>query len=257
MVVAYNPAGAVYVDGSLIGYQGEQDTSAKTFVYKPAQNEVDYCARHVFNEHLPKGRLWEAFGVAGTTDYALSQSVGDIIAIVLAYFEYLRKELSIDTTEDLIIEWEESCGLPDPCTIGQFTTIEQRRELVKLHLAKKTTVTAAEFEALIKKLTSLEVIVIPRSERANFLNGIFDSQTNFDSAPFSDNKTDRFTFDVYIDYTEGSYLDGDFQFDGDFKFDGAVKPKIIECLIERLKPSNSRAVYHYSTVEYQQIKETL
>ena len=254
MVVAYNPLGATYVDGSLIGYHGEQDTSEKTFVYKPAQSEVDYCARHVFNEHLPKGRLWEAFGVAGTTDYALSQSVGDMIAIVFAYFEYVRKELNIDTTEDLIAEWEESVGLPDPCTMGIFTTLEQRRELVKLHLAKKTTVTSAEFEAMVKTLTGFDVIVLPRFSRENIYLGLLDTG-EFDYPPLSSNKLDRFTFDVFVDYKGAQFLNEKMLDEGE-PFDGQKVPRIIECLIERLKPSNSRAIYHYSTTQYNQVKVT-
>ena len=253
-VVNYRPLGGCLVDGQLIGYHGTQDTDAKTFVYKPAQNEIEWCARNVFNEHLPKGRLWEAFGVKGTNDYALSQSCGDMMAIVLAYFEYLRKELNIDTTADLISEWEESVGIPDQCTMANFQSLEERRELVKIHLSKNQTVTNGDFERMIKALTGFDAIVLSRHDSHNLLNGALDGYADFDAAQLSSDKADRFIFDIFIDYQTDIFFGGEFMLDGEYLLDGKLTPRIVECVVEKLKPSNSIAIYHYSSTIYNKVK---
>jgi uncharacterized protein YmfQ (DUF2313 family) len=244
MVVNYRPLGAVYVDGALIGAGGEYvTTDPKSFVYRASEAEVDYCQRLVFNDVLPKGRLWEAFGSAGASDYALGRSIGEMIAQVLAYFEYVRGELNIETTTDLIVEWEESCGLPDPCTIHQFQTLEERRQQVILRLQKKPIVRTFDIEAMVKTLTGYDIKVIPR--RANETeDGLLD--LNLLDFELSSDKWDRFTFDVIVDYDDTTYLDA---LIGEV-LDGKPLPSVIECVINRLKPANSMAIYTYSSAAY-------
>lgn len=253
-LVNYKPLGAVYVDGFLIGERGVFDDTAKDFRYKPSTDEVLHSTS-VYVDTMPKGRLWEAYGVDGTINNAVAQGVGAMVATVLAYFEYVRKEINPYSTEDLIIEWEESVGLPDPCTIQHFQTLEERRQQVILRLRKIPIVTATQMEAMVKTLTGFNVRVIPRRGAGNYLNGLFDGLNNFDAAEFSNNKIDRFTFDVFIDYTDAAGLDSAWLFDSGTLFDGQVRPAIIQCVIERLKPANSLAVYHFSNDLYNKVNQ--
>lgn len=205
----------------------------------------------IANDHLPKGRLWEAFNVPETANYAVSAAVGAMIALHLKYIEYLKKELNPYTTEDLISTWEESCGLPDPCTVHFMQTLEQRRAQVIYRLRKTPIVTTKEMENAIKELTGFAVKVVPRRSAQNAFNNAFDGGASFDGAEFSTDKYDRFTFDVFIDYAEEGAFDGDAEFDGVTLFDGKRKPTILECLINKIKPSNTVAVYYYDKNSFQ------
>ena len=243
MVVNYTPLGAVFVDGELIGSGGVLSNDSKHFIYAPSISEIEYCHRFVFNDSLPRGRLWEAFGSIGTSDYALGSAVGDMVAQVFAYNEYLRAELSIETTSDLISEWEESCGLPDICSIQQFLTLEERRQRVILHLKKTPIVTAAQIQAMVKTLTGYNILVIPRRYDLSLSGGLDALKLDFE---LSNDKWDRFVFDVIVDYESSSGLDvliGE-------SLDATQFPKIIECVIDRLKPANSLAIYKYSSILY-------
>jgi uncharacterized protein YmfQ (DUF2313 family) len=244
-VVNYKPLGAVYVDGFLIGEQGELDRTAKDFKYKPSVDEVEHCTR-IYVDAMPKGRLWEAYGVNGTTNNAIAQGVGSMIATVLAYFEYVRKELNPYTTEDLIVEWEESVGLPDPCTIQHFQTLEERRQQVILRLKKTPVVTAKQMEGMVKTLTGFNVRVIPRRKSELFTGELDTGILDFE---LSNDKYDRFTFDVIVDYEDDAFLDTPI---GEV-LDGSALPRVIECVIERIKPANSLAIYHYQSSLYNQL----
>lgn len=252
-VINYNPLGGVYVNDALIGSMGTLDDDMQSFKYTPSDAEITHCT-NVYSDALPKGRLWEAYGVEGTPNNAIAQGVGAMIAVVLAYFEYVRKETCPYTTTDLIEEWEESVGLPDPCTIQHFQTIEERRQQVILRLRKTPIVTAAQMETMVKTLTGFDVKVVPRRSKTNYQNALFDGLSNFDAPEFSNDLTDRFTFDVFVDYTEESGLDGSLDFGALALLDGLVRPDVIKCVIERLKPANSVAVYQFSSELYTRAK---
>ncbi|WP_434779281.1 putative phage tail protein [Neisseria sp. Ec49-e6-T10] len=206
--------------------------------------------QYIVNDHLPKGRIWEAFGVVNTSNYAVSAAFGAMVALLLKYIAYLKKELNPFTTEDLISAWEESCGLPDHCTIYFSQTLDQRRLQVVYRIRRKPIITTDEIEQVIKELTGFDVKIIPRRKSSNILNNAFDGGASFDAAPFSTNKSDRFTFDVYINYEDENSFDGEYPLDGDYLLDGQARPTILECLINKIKPANTVAVYHYSRTMY-------
>ena len=251
--IDYNALGVPLLDGISIGQRGELNLNVDYFDYKPSIDEAVFCSK-IFNNSMPSGKYWEAHNVSNTPDYAISVGVGEMIAVVLAYQAYVRKELDIDTTEDLISDWEESVGLPEPCSLSSAQTIEERRELVKLHLRKTPIVNVAEFEKIVLKLTGYDVIILPRRSSTNVYNDGFD-QGWLDFSEFGGLYSDRFTFDVFIDFT-----DNQFGFDIDeietANLDEYLRPPyIIECVFNKIKPANSLAVYHYDATLYQSIKE--
>jgi uncharacterized protein YmfQ (DUF2313 family) len=205
-------------------------------------------------EHIPRGRLWEAYGVKGTSDYALSAGIGAMYAIVESYTEYLKKELNPLTTEDMIIEWEESCGLPDPCMLINNLSLDERRKQVVARLAKKPIVTNADFERMIKALTGYDAIVLPRTDPKNFLNAVwgdYDAGSLYDGfiAPFN-----RFIFDVFVNVKNVIGYDDNGRYDLLDLYDGYAKPSAVECVINNIKPANSLAFFYYSNSFYDRVK---
>ena len=251
--VDYTALGLPLLDGIPIGKRGTLNLNVDYFDYKPSLDEAVFCSK-IFNNSMPRGKYWEAHNVQNTPDYALSVGVGEMIAVVLAYQSYIRKELDIDTTEDLITEWEESVGLPEPCSLSSAQTIEERRELVKLHLRKTPIVNVANFEEIVLKLTGYDVIILPRLSSTNVYNEGFD-EAWLDFTEFGGIYGDRFTFDVFVDF-----IDEKFGFDIDeietANLDEYLRPPyFIECVFNKIKPANSLAVYHYDSTLYQSIKE--
>lgn len=245
--------GVPLLNGQPIGQGGKLNLNVDYFDYQPSFDEAVFCSK-IFNNSMPCGKYWEAHNVPNTPDYALSVGVGEMIAVVLAYQSYVRKELDIDTTEDLISDWEESVGLPEPCSLASAQTIEERRELVKLHLQKKPIVTVAEFEEIVLKLTGYDVIILPRRSSTNVYNGGLDDAW-LDFSEFVGVYSDRFTFDVFVDFTDNKFgLDIDEI--GTANLDEYLRPPyFIECVFNKIKPANSLAVYHYDSTLYQSIKE--
>ena len=223
--------------------------------FEPELTEAELLnGQKIANDHLPKGRLWEAFGVPETANYAISAAVGAMIALHLKYIEYLQKELNPYTTVDLISEWEASCGLPDPCTIHFGNTLEQRRKQVIYRLRRKPTITANDFEKIIKEMTGFLVKVVPRSSSKNILANKLDGAASLDLAELSTDKRDRFIFDVFVDYTDLTSLDNGGELDS-AEMDGKSRPNIIECLVNQFKSASSMPIYHYDKNLYNRMKK--
>ena len=253
VAIDYNSLGVPLLNGQPIGTGGELNLNVDYFDYNPSFDEAVFCSK-IFNNSMPRGKYWEAHNVPNTPDYALSVGVGEMIAVVLAYQAYVRKELDIDTTEDLITEWEESVGLPEPCSLSSAQTIEDRRELVKLHLRKKPIVTVADFEEIVLKLTGYDVIILPRRSSSNVYNEGFD-EAWLDFSEFGGLYGDRFTFDVFVDFSDNQFgLDID-EIETANLDEYLRPPYFIECVFKKIKPANSLAVYHYDSTLYQSIKE--
>jgi uncharacterized protein YmfQ (DUF2313 family) len=252
MELTYSPLGFPSLDGLPIGAGGVL-LDGTEFLYKPSLGEVETCAK-IFSLSLPKGRYWEAHAVAGTPDYALAMAVGEQLAVIFAYFYYLRKELSIDTTADLITNWEESVGLPDACTLNTSNDLETRRAIVKLFLSRKTFVTVEDFENLVLDLTGFNVKIVPRRSSDSLYNIGLDS-AGFDFAFFTTQEANRFTFDVVVDYSLNNASSiGAALLDQALLDDYVPPPTVIECLINRIKPANSVAIYTYNTDLYNSIQ---
>ena len=156
--------------------------------------------RHLFTDHLPTGRDWDAYRVKGTIDHAIASAIGGMYATVLDYFAYLRRELDPRTTTDLIADWETSVGLPDGCTVNRVLTLQERRDLVVLRLSNSPTVSALQMQAVILSLTGYQSLVLARTNPAN--------------PYYSDaGRADRFIIDVFVN------VDNQHDFDGGVDFD--------------------------------------
>lgn len=112
---------------------------------------------------LPDGKVWEAKNVPGTNAYGLASACAAEFREIQKQIETLAREFDVRLTDQLLPDWEKSCGLPEEC-IGQLASLEDRRNAVILRLRKIPFVTAAEFEQLAFDLTGLNVSVIPGAE---------------------------------------------------------------------------------------------
>ena len=251
MVVTLNnylALGFPEINGVPVGEAGTLNTAGEDFKYTPTPAECEYCAA-IYADSLPKGRLWEAFTVNGTFNHSFAQSVGAMIAVMFGYVAYLRRELNPYTTTDLIQEWEQSVGLPDECSLQGGGDLQSRRQQVITRLAKTPIVLAGEIEQAAKVLTGYDIKVIPR--RQNILGSQLDN-ARLDLAQLGVGNN-RFVFDVFINYRDVTAL-GEGVLDTQ-KLDTTQRyPRAIECLINRLKPANSLAFYHYNHVLYNLVK---
>lgn len=112
---------------------------------------------------LPDGRAWQAKHIAGTNMNALVSACAAEFREVQKQIETLAREFDVRLTDQLLPDWEKSCGLPEDC-IGQLASLTDRRNAVILRLRKIPFVTKEEFEQLAFELTGLNVTVTPGSE---------------------------------------------------------------------------------------------
>ncbi len=112
---------------------------------------------------IPDGRAWQAKNLPGTNVYALISACAAEFREIQKQIETLAREFDVRLTDQLLPDWEKSCGLPEDC-FGQLASLEDRRNAVILRLRKIPFVTKAEFEQLAFDLTGLSVTVIPGSE---------------------------------------------------------------------------------------------
>lgn len=113
--------------------------------------------------NLPDGRCWEAKNLPGTNVYATISACGAEFREIQKQIETLAREFDVRLTDQLLPDWEKSCGLPEEC-IGQMASLEDRRNAVILRLRKIPFVTKEELEQLAFELTGLSVTVTPGSE---------------------------------------------------------------------------------------------
>lgn len=113
--------------------------------------------------NIPDGRAWQSKNLEGTNVYALISACAAEFREIQKQIETLAREFDVRLTDQLLPDWEASCGLPEEC-VGQFGTLVDRRNAVILRLRKIPFVTKEEFEQLAFELTGLSVTVVPGSE---------------------------------------------------------------------------------------------
>jgi hypothetical protein len=116
---------------------------------------------------LPDGRAWQAKNLPGTNMYAVISACAAEFREIQLMIEALAREFDVRLTDQLLPDWETSCGLPEEC-IGQFGSLEDRRNAVILRLRKIPFVTKEELELLAFELTGLHVMLVPGAEIETF-----------------------------------------------------------------------------------------
>ena len=99
---------------------------------------------------LPQGLAWSR--EAGTRLHNLLRGIAEEFARVDARVTDLRNEADPRTTLELLVDWEAFAGLPDTCSAGIATTIEERRAAVQSKLLATGGASEAYFKSICEAL---------------------------------------------------------------------------------------------------------
>ena len=81
----------------------------------------------ILSNYLPSGKVWQAKTIEGSNLNGLINGLGYEFKNIQEKVDYLKKELSILTTEDMIAEWEKAYGIPNEWFQVDGLTLEERR----------------------------------------------------------------------------------------------------------------------------------
>lgn len=185
---------------------------------------VDALARY-----LPKGRLFEGAFIADSNLRGFLCGLAGELMDAQNYITELEYEYFPNRGTRFIEEWEQALGLPDKC-LGRGDTIEERRRDILLKLAASGVQTVDDFVRL-GEIFGIELSISNGANHSSFC-------TSFPHL-FVNNPADaRYLIVVQLP-PEGS--DG-FCYDFCAIF-GDVTQNALKCLLEELKPANTRLVY--------------
>lgn len=97
----------------------------------PAWTSQDFLG--AFVRLLPRGRVWPARDNPQSTQAQALAPLMDTYERLAARDAYLLVDAFPSTTDELLPEWEESLGLPDPCA-GPSPTLQLRQQQVVARL---------------------------------------------------------------------------------------------------------------------------
>lgn len=176
---------------------------------------------------IPDGRAWQAKNLAGSNMHAVVSACASEFREIQIQIETLAREFDIRVTEQLLPDWEASCGLPEEC-IGQMASLEDRRNAVILRLRKIPFVTKEDYESLAFQLTGLNVTVTPGAEIELFP---LDFPIHFSSG--------NSYFKLYVTFNEAI---GGFPYLFPFNF-VSTGDNIIRCVFEQIAPANVLIIF--------------
>lgn len=176
---------------------------------------------------IPDGRAWQAKSLPGTNMYAVVSACASEFRQIQIQIETLAREFDINLSDQLLPDWEASCGLPEEC-IGQMASLEDRRNAVILRLRKIPFVTKADYENLAFQLTGLSVTVTPGAEIELF-------PLDF-PIPFSSGNS---YFKLYVTFNDAI---GGFPYLFPFNF-VSTGDNIIRCVFEQIAPANILIIF--------------
>lgn len=179
---------------------------------------------------LPDGRCWQAKNLPGTNVYALISACAAEFREIQKQIETLAREYDVRLTDQLLPDWEKSCGLPEEC-IGVLASLDERRAAVILRLRKIPFVNKAEYEQLAFDLTGLNVTVTPGAEIELFpleFPCIFASGNSY--------------FKLYVTFNDTF---GGFPYSFPFPFLRGPS-NIVECVFKQITPANVLLVFRSS-----------
>ena len=181
--------------------------------------------------HMPDGAVWE-------NKFNYESNMGNLMLGLAS--EYLRlsilierviDEADINKTNDMILEWQKSVGIPGDC-IDAGGTIEEQRRNILLKLTNFGGIqTAQEFIDLAALFGFTADVTNTR------VNGVFS--LDFPLRFFDSRKTAVHT--ILVDLEEERAV---FALDFPIEFTSGVTG-LIECLFRKLAPSNCQLLFRY------------
>lgn len=206
----------------------------------PQQRSVE-----VLWAHLPVGRAWDAFRMAGKVAGKLVTALAESFEDAWETMCRVPFELDPRTTEQMIGEWEAAVSLPDAC-LPTASTMAERRDWIMWRLNKKRWNTAQDWVDL-GALFGLEIEVTPGwlVQKRSLFRVEADGTTVYPEFPLRfDDFPKLGRFRVYVDvigaeWSGFEYGDGDGAHGFPIPFDdGPEVYQDFKCLIERVKPAH-------------------
>lgn len=192
--------------------------------------------RKSLSQYLPNGLAWISKNVSDDNLYKLIQGLSPLLLRTDITINTIIDEHNIATTNDFIIEWEKALGIPDDCISTDFSLERRRNNIItKLNMSAVSTekdfVTLASifgiqniniFSAIDDPSNSVFPIVFPATFTGTEKEARF---TMIVELPV-DQQPNVFPYTFPITFTEQS-------------------TNLIECLFNKLKPSNTLIQYRY------------
>ena len=107
---------------------------------------------------LPPGQAWPRDAEALLT--RILRGIARSLAEAESRAEKLLAECDPRTTFDLLPDWEEWAGLPDPCMAASVATLSERRRVLWQHLTRRRGLMLAMFKRLAE-LLGYQVEILP------------------------------------------------------------------------------------------------
>lgn len=188
----------------------------------------------LLGKHMPDGRAWankrNPASNMGKMVFALSVEFFRMELLL----DNILTEMDVRQTSDLLLEWEESVGIPDPC-FGVFETLEERRQAVINKLSNYAGVqTLADFQRVIDLFGVTGTIVNGNSV------GVFPLRFPI---RFFTNRSDA-VHTLIVDLAQRRET---FPFSEFFPipFTSVINDVII-CVLNTLKPANVRLLFRFT-----------
>lgn len=176
---------------------------------------------------LPDGRVWNAKydegRVLGRLVRAFAAEINRVFARIA---DFVLVELDPAQTRELLLEWEESVGIPDPC-FGRSADLAERRRRVRQKLSN--------FGGIITRDDMVELLadfgeavqIVPGNEVNAELLG-------FPPSPYTDDQLKQIKHTVAVRVSSDAEV-----FPLDFPIEFATDASsIVQCLMRRITPAN-------------------
>lgn len=187
-------------------------------------------------KHLPVGRVWSA-------GFNPDSNLGKLIkglAIEFYRLEVLTQKISaefdINQTNELLLEWEKSVGIPDDC-FSTNTSLEQRRLQVLEKFSNFGGVQKAEDFERVAAVFGYTVTVIPASTTVSYPLFPLTFPLSFNESMTMVRHT------VYIQYT-GPMAEF-FPLEFPIPFQIPIEP-FLSCIFDKLAPANVKIIFQYA-----------
>lgn len=188
----------------------------------PLEQQVTLLART-----LPDGRLWNAkydqTRVFGRLVAAFAQEISRTFQTIA---NFVLTELDPAKTRQLILEWEESVGIPDECFDRSADLTERRRRIVQKRNNFGDIITRADIENLLLDFGEQIQLVTGTEANAELLG--------FPAPPYDTNQLKQIKHTVAVRVTSDAEV-----FPLDFPFPFATEQSsLLRCLVRRVTPAN-------------------
>ena len=118
-------------------------------------------------KHLPQGRTWLAAFNGDKVMGKLIRGLAIEFYRLEVLYQNLYREMDINQTTDLIVEWERSVGIPDEC-FSIDVTIEERRIQAREKLSNFGGVQLAEDFVRVGAVFGFDLTVLPGEQVLTF-----------------------------------------------------------------------------------------